>query len=346
MRLLIPFAGRPPGRESGDGAGDGPGAGAAPGAGAFAIPPLPNLAALFARLARVARDDGDEWSLSPPHERALARALGWHGGDGRLPWAARQARADGIDPGEIAFGLMTPAHWHLGTHQVSLIDPATLALGEDESRTLYDAVRALFLAEGFGVAFGAADRWYLMHESLAALATASLDRVIGRNVDRWLGSDPAARRIRRLQSEVQMTLHAHPLNAAREARGLLPVNSFWLSGCGVAQPEAAGAAAVDDRLRGPALASDAPGWAHAWETLDAGPIADLREAAGRGEPVELTLCGERSGVTFAGGAVGGPGSRLGAGRARLGGWRARLRAAWSAVARSAPADPTPLLESL
>ena len=380
MRLVIPFAGRPPGRESGDGAGDGPGA--APGWAPFAVPPLPNLAALLARLDVVARDDGDEWSLSPPHERALARALGWQGSDGRLPWAARQARADGIDPGDIAIGLMTPAHWHLGTHQVSLVDPAALALGEDESRTLYEAVRGLFLAEGFGVAFGAADRWYLMHESLAVLATASLDRVIGRNVDRWLGSDPAARRIRRLQSEVQMTLHAHPLNAAREGRGLLPVNSFWLSGCGVAQSEVAGAAAVDDRLRGPALASDAAGWALAWQTLDAGPIAELRDAAGRGERVELTLCGERSGVTFAGGGAGGlagglsgglpgglsggltggrpggptdgpaggSGGGSGGGFARalagIGNWRARLRAAWSKVARSATADPTPLLESL
>jgi hypothetical protein len=280
---------------------------------------------------------------------------------------------------------MTPAHWHLGTHQVSLVDPATLALGEDESSTLYEAVRGLFLAEGFGLAFGAADRWYLMHESLATLATASLDRVIGRNVDRWLGSDPAARRIRRLQSEVQMTLHAHPLNAAREARGLLPVNSFWLSGCGIAQPEAGGAegaAAVDDRLRGPALASDAAGWALAWQTLDAGPIAELRDAAGRGERVELTLCGERSGVTFAsrapGGRAGGfsgglpgglsaglsggltgrragrptdgPAGGSGGGFARalagIGDWSARLRAAWSKVERSAPADPTPLLESL
>ena len=36
------------------------------------------------------------------------------------------------------------------------------------------------------------------------------------------------RRVRRLQSEVQMLLHTHPLNAAREDRGDLTVNSFWL----------------------------------------------------------------------------------------------------------------------
>jgi hypothetical protein len=287
MSLLIPFAGLPIGHD------------AEGGAKRFALPPLPNLARLLARLDLVAHDDGDEWSLGTPHERALARALGWQGGDGQLPWAARAARLDGIDPGDLAFGLVTPAHWHLGTHQVSLIDPATLMLDEADARALFEALRELFTSEDFGLLFGAASRWYLMHESLATLPSASLDRVIGRNVDRWLGSDAAARRVRRLQSEAQMLLHGHPVNAAREARGLLPVNSFWLSGCGVAQSEAAPPPQVDDRLRGPALAADAAAWGRAWETLDAGPIAELAAAAGRGEAVELTLCGERSGVTFA-----------------------------------------------
>jgi len=183
------------------------------------LPPLPNLAALIAQSTPVERDDGDEWSLTPPHERALARALGWSGSDGQLPFAARAARADGLDSGDVAVGLVTPSHWHLGTDQVSLVDPAALVLAEDESHALFDAVLPTFTSEGFGFAYGAADRWYLLHESLAELATASLDRVIGRNVDRWLGSQPAARRLRRLQSEVQMLLYEHPVNAAREARG-------------------------------------------------------------------------------------------------------------------------------
>ncbi len=82
---------------------------------------LPNLRVLMARWAEVQRDDGDEWSLSPPHERALALALGWQGACGQLPWAARAARADGIEPGDLSWGQLTPAHWHLGTEQVSLL---------------------------------------------------------------------------------------------------------------------------------------------------------------------------------------------------------------------------------
>lgn len=257
---------------------------------------LPRLRELLARWAVVQRDEADEWSLSPPHERALALALGWQGGAGQLPFAARAARADGIEPYDLAWGLMTPAHWHLGTEQVSLVDPARLLLDDAGSRELFAAVLPLLLSDGYALHYGAPLRWYLAHESLDGLATASLDRVIGRNVDRWLGSDPAARRLRRLQAEVQMLLHGHPLNAAREAQGLLPVNSFWLSGCGPAQPEVAPAPHVDERLRAPALAEDWAAWCKAWDTLDEGPLAQLCECARRGHPASLTLCGERAWV--------------------------------------------------
>ena len=154
----------------------------------------------------------------------------------------------------------------------------------------------LFTSEGFVLHWAAAQRWYLAHESLGGLRTASLDRVVGRNVDAWLAPEPAARLVRRLQNEVQMLLYTHPVNDERAARGLLAVNSFWLSGCGVAQPAADAAARVDDRLRALAIAEDWAGWAKAWQTLDDGPIAEVRRA---GPAARLTLAGERSSITLA-----------------------------------------------
>jgi hypothetical protein len=236
------------------------------------------------------RDDGDELSLSPPHERALARAWGWAGGDGQLPFAARLAAGDGLEPGDLAWGLLTPVHWHLGTDQVSLADPASLLLDEAASRAFFDAVAGLFTSEGFVIRWGAPTRWYLAHESLAELPTASLDRVIGRNVDRWLPAAPQARLLRRLHNEVQMLLHTHPLNAEREARGLPTLNSYWLSGCGKAQP-LRGDVTVDERLRRCALAEDWPGWAKAWAQIDQElPTRPL---------TRITLCGERSALSYA-----------------------------------------------
>jgi hypothetical protein len=282
MHLLIPFAA--PLSEAGRQAG--------------AALRLPHLQSLLGRLTEVQRDVGDEWSLSAPHERALALALGWQGADGLLPWAARAAQADGLPVGDHAWGLLTPAHWHVGTDQVSLADPAQLILDEASACVFFDAVQGQFSSEGFAIHYVAATRWYLSHPSLANLATPSLDRVIGRNVDAWLGDKPGLKHIRRLQSEVQMLLYTHPLNDQRIAQGLLPVNSFWLSGCGAFQSSLTNEVTVDDRLRSPALNDDWAAWAKAWETLDDGPLAALLAAPQRDEPLRLTLCGERAWVAF------------------------------------------------
>ena len=266
---------------------------------------LPNLSQLLAQLTPGARDAADADTLNPPHERAYAAALGWHAADGGLPFAAHAAAADGIDTGDAAWGLVTPAHWHVGRDHVVLTDPAALRLTETESRTAFEAVRELFESEGLRMHWGAALRWYAAGAALAELPCASLDRVIGRNVEAWMRAPqtPAApgRLIRRLQSEVQLLLYPHALNDAREARGEPTLNSFWLSGCGRAQAVAFGALGapqLDDTLRAPLLAEDWVAWAEAWRELDAGPIAAWSAAARGGEPVALTLCGERAAQRF------------------------------------------------
>ncbi len=272
---------------------------------------LPNLSRLLTVLSASARDDGDEYSFSPPHERALAAAHGWPvAEDGCLPFAARAAAADGLSVGDRAWGLVTPSHWHVGRDNVSLLDPAALALTDEESRAAFDAVSGLFASEGFEVAWGAPMRWYVAHDSLAGLPTASLDRVIGRNVELWMrtGGNPQGRLIRRLQSEVQLLMYPHPINDGREQAGRPTLNSFWLSGCGrlpntrTADGHAAEPVEVADDLRAPLLAEDWAGWAEAWKALDRGALAACRAEAeggsGGGGAVSLTLCGERSTQRF------------------------------------------------
>ncbi|HZN85318.1 MAG TPA: hypothetical protein VFB53_00905, partial [Burkholderiales bacterium] len=197
---------------------------------------LPNLAKLLAHSRPVARWGGDEYTLTPPHERALAEAQGWSGDDGALPWAALHAAQDGIAPGDDAWGELTPAHWHVGRDHISLADPLALGLAAAESRTVFDAVRPLFESEGWRMAWGAPTRWYAAHESLHGLPCASLDRVIGRNIDAWLTDAPGRHLWPRLHSEAQMLLHGHPINERRESQGLSSVNSVWLSGCGAPRP--------------------------------------------------------------------------------------------------------------
>ncbi|QAZ38527.1 hypothetical protein C1M51_03285 [Methylibium sp. Pch-M] len=259
---------------------------------------LPALDALLGRLTADPLNEGDEYQLSPPHERVLARALGWRGADGALPWAARAAAADGLDTGDLAWGLLSPVHWQIGREHLTMDDPESLALDAAESRAAFDAVRPLFESEGWLCAWGAPTRWYVAHETLADLPTASLDRVIGRNPDLWMPEHPAARFVKRLQNEVQMLLYTHALNDAREASGRDPLNSFWLSGCGPHQPDRGEALQVLDALRAPALREDWAAWSEAWRALDAGPLREALARARRGEALRLSLCGERHAQDF------------------------------------------------
>ncbi len=263
---------------------------------------LPNLSQLLARLTLTQRDDADAHTLSPPHERALAAAVAWQGADGCLPFAAKAVACDGIEAGELAWGLITPSHWHVGRNHVTLADPAALNLTDAESRAAFEAVRELFESEGFRFEWGAASRWYAAHESLVDLPCASLDRVIGRNVELWMrGSEArstAAKLVRRLQSELQLLLYPHALNDEREQRGALTLNSFWLSGCGRAQPGEGTPPRIDETLRAPLLAEDWAAWADAWRALDAGAIAELLAASRAGKSVALTLCGDRGAHRF------------------------------------------------
>ena len=272
-----------------------------------------------------AHPEEPELSLTPPHEHVRALAWGLTVADGQVPWAALEAARLGLtgagagpkggldagseagsDAGSIkAWGRLTPAHWQLGTEQITMLAPQLLDLDPATSAAFLEAVRPLFETEGFELHATEAGHWLARHPVLADLPCASLDRVIGRNVDLWLPADPRARRVRRLQNEVQMFLHTHLLNEDREQRGALPVNSFWLDGCGVA-PASQGAAALassaavieDDRLRAPALNEDWFAWSRAFAQLDEGPIAQALQAAGEGHPVKLSLCGERQACTL------------------------------------------------
>src|ERR1700754_2340618 len=91
---------------------------------------LPQLAALLSRLEPTLRSEADEFSLSTPYERALAQVLGLAGPDGGLPWGAPSAAQHGIDTADLSWGLLTPAHWHVGIDHVTMLDPQVLALEE------------------------------------------------------------------------------------------------------------------------------------------------------------------------------------------------------------------------
>ena len=267
---------------------------------------LPHLDRLLARLSPcpAQSDSAEETSFSTPHERALARALGLPAEDGRTPWAAwyRHQQGAGGDGGAWAF--VTPCQLQVSTDHVTLRDPAQLGLDETASRALMTIVAPWFAEDGITLHYDEPTRWLASGAQFADLATASLERVLLRDVRAWMPDARQARTLHRLHSEMQMLLYTHAFNDERTARGLPVVNSFWVHGTGgLPQPAPASASAtaaptMPTALRDAALREDWRAWAQAWTALDAGPVAGLLRQAEAGASVQLTLCGERSALSF------------------------------------------------
>lgn len=264
---------------------------------------LPHLDRLLARLSPhpAQSDSAEETSFSTPHERALARALGLPAEDGRTPWAAWHRHHQGAPADGLAWAFVTPCQWQVSTDHVTLRDPAQLGLHESASRALLAIVAPWFAEDGITLHYDEPTRWLASGPLFADLATASLERVLLRDVRAWMPDAKQARTLHRLHSEMQMLLYTHAFNDERTARGLPLVNSFWVHGTGALPqpaPTLSAAPLMPTTLRDAALREDWRAWAEAWTALDAGPVADLLRRAEAGAPVQLTLCGERSALAF------------------------------------------------
>ena len=237
-------------------------------------------------------------TLSPPHERAWALAAGWPAQDGCLPWAARAAAKRGLAANNATDGwaFINLCNWHVSNGQVTLGDPAYLQIDEATDATLFQAMQSFFAEDGIALHPYKPGQWLAQSPLLADLPTASLDRVIGRNIDPWLvGShtsaellSPAAKLLRRLQNEMQMLLYTHPVNEGRR----LTINSFWVHGTGALSPTKRAEPKVIHTLRESALQQDLMGWLEAWQHVDAHVIAPMLARVAAGEPQRLVLCGE------------------------------------------------------
>ena len=282
--LLIPFAGR----------------GSPACRAALSTLRLPNLETLLLRLTLADTDTQDDSTRSPPHERAIARALGLGTTDGCIPWAALEARQTGAATADDTegWGLVTLCNWQVGIDDVVLGDPSAIEIDATESTTLLEAARPFFEEDGIALhPSPVPGRWLARARIFDGLATASIDRAVGWPISQWSPLAEAARPLRRLQNEMQMLLYTQRVNDDRAARGVPPINSFWLSGTGALKAPPAATALVpevSDALRVASLRDDGAGWAAAWQALDAGPVASLLSDYTRGADVALTLCGDRA----------------------------------------------------
>jgi hypothetical protein len=242
----------------------------------FALPPkelaaditralqAPSLATLLSRnnLHERRRFDSDARVL--PHESWLAP------GRADAPLAAAVMSGFGMPQAEGYWFIVHPVHVQLARAHLAMADPRHLQLDEADSRALFELAKPYFSS----LLYGDANTWFMRADDWSELDTASPDAASGANLADWMPTGPNALGFKKLQNEIQMLWHEHPVNVAREARRLPPVNSFWMWGGARAAGPTAPAA--------PLLVAAAPAWLAALGTphLRDGDVARLLAVPG------------------------------------------------------------------
>ncbi len=139
-----------------------------------------------------------------------------------------------VRDGSLSIAVATPLRAALGLTDLTPVDPSTLSLSADESDALCKAADAHMRADGVRLHFVDAARWLVSCNQTIDVLTERPDWIVGEMLRPNLPRGRDARLVERWMNELQMLLHAHPVNMAREERRLPPVNLVWLWGFGSA----------------------------------------------------------------------------------------------------------------
>lgn len=142
-----------------------------------------------------------------------------------LPAAALRASAIGASQ-TGRWLCLDPIHLRVERTQLIVQDPASLQLTQEEAATLL-ADLAPLLDELGQPGISAPHEWQIHLHAESDIRTTPLVDAIGLNGDQLMPKAENVKVWRRVLNEVQMTLHEHPVNLARSARGLPAVNSLW-----------------------------------------------------------------------------------------------------------------------
>ncbi len=196
---------------------------------------------LLARLARSTRGaeaaGGDTATL--PHLDWLWRTFGGStAAPVTAPYAWRALNRDSATNPSPASQLWfcEPVHFAIARDHLLVASLAAAPLAANEAQAL--AATADEAAREAGAALRLIDHghWFLDVDPPWQLDTVPLTAALGRCAHDVLPTGADAARWRRLLNDIQMRWHIHPVNAAREARGLPTVNALWLHGGGVWNP--------------------------------------------------------------------------------------------------------------
>jgi hypothetical protein len=128
---------------------------------------------------------------------------------------------------------LSPCHWQPGRNDIHVL-AAPAPTQEDMQALVRCANDALQGAAGLHAPD--AQCWYM--QANFDVPACSLPHAVGHGLQALLPHSEAARPLQRVINTVQMAWYDHPVNRAREAADVLPINAFWAFGGPVQQPAA------------------------------------------------------------------------------------------------------------
>jgi hypothetical protein len=146
------------------------------------------------------------------------------------PIATISAAFDGLAAG--CWLRADPVNLNLQRDQLLL---AAVQVGSEEAAALCASLNTHFAGQGMEFFAPHPQRWYVRLDRLSLMRTTPLSQVIGGDVRKALPLGEDAAHWHQVFNEIQMLLHTHPLNEAREARGEPAINSVWFWGGGCSE---------------------------------------------------------------------------------------------------------------
>jgi hypothetical protein len=134
----------------------------------------------------------------------------------------------GNDAGNHYWLYAAPVHLVLQRDSFSLSEPVPLLLERAEIDAMTSALNKHFEAGSVKLMFFWHDKqWFLRLESNPNIQTNSPEIVVNKDISAFLPTGEGAIKWASFTNELQMLLFAHPVNQAREIKGLPTVNSIW-----------------------------------------------------------------------------------------------------------------------
>jgi hypothetical protein len=190
----------------------------------------PALTRLLAMAGPPAREaEGHDAALAARY--GILRQTDW-------PMAAIRAAALGIDATGAYWLAADPVTLTVGRDDVAfagIVDD----LARDDADALIATLNAHFADDGVAFVAPRPDAIFARVAAPPRLSTHPPAATPGEPLRMRLPEGPDAGVWRRWQSEIQMLLHEHPVNVARERAGRPPANSVWFSAGGTLPPRAA-----------------------------------------------------------------------------------------------------------